>query len=414
MQNLTTRAVCCLLAVVVAVGCGGGDDDSPQQPQKSAGGLTRVGPAQPAQSVSPLRTVRRKKKKKEKAEKTTAKPKLPPHNPADLFVVAPADAPPYAAPEDRFAINTDPDALNRFELVAVSNGDSSQVVIENPPTRQSPRTNIIQTGGSSLPAGFEAITEAGKSSDGMWLRIRCTADDAEMALVLGGPGVLGSDTADSVAQPRVPTEVGPFYMDIHEVTIARYQKYIDHEREKRSPRPPGSPANETAGANTPALGLQWRDALGFCRFAKKELPTEAEWEKAARGEKGFPHVWGTGAPIWHRKRNIMQIGDVGEYPNDVSPYGIHDLAGNAREWCADWFAPSHTEASKSEGGVAKNWEGPKRGRPTSHRVVKGNGPNWALWYREGKNMSERPEYVGFRGVLRVKAPAQSEPTSTEP
>ena len=393
-------ALCLLLTATT--GCGGGDEETKKPDIKRVGGRPAVAPvsAIKAKPIKPAGSANSRKKKESKSN-------LPPHNPEDLFVVMGDDASPYFPPNDTFEFNPDADSRNRFEIVAVAEQDSSHITIDIP------NTGSPSTGGSrSLPEGFVAVPGFG-SSDGLPLRIRCTADDSLMALVPAGPAVLGSNESGEVTQPAVPIHEDAFYMDVQEVTLRRYLSFAEAQLKARVTPLPKMPANRSAAGDFPALGISWRDALGYCRHVKKELPTEAEWEKAARGSKGFPHPWGYTTPIWHQKRELMQISEVGSYPNDVSPYGILDLAGNAREWCADWFSPSHRDAAAVQEQPVKNWEGPKRGRPTSHRVVKGNGPNWDVRFREGKNMSDRPPEVGFRGVLRLtpnKKPANSAST----
>lgn len=93
----------------------------------------------------------------------------------------------------------------------------------------------------------------------------------------------------------------------------------------------------------PVVHVSWNDANAYCQWAGKHLPTEAQWEKAARGAQGNEFVWGN-----KFKEKIANVGEesweyevapVGSYPEDKSVYGVYDLTGNAREWVADWYKP---------------------------------------------------------------------------
>jgi formylglycine-generating enzyme required for sulfatase activity len=93
---------------------------------------------------------------------------------------------------------------------------------------------------------------------------------------------------------------------------------------------------------------------------------------------------------------------VKTFGTDVSPFGIYDLAGNAREWCSDRWSPNaFAEAQKSSRTPLRNWKGARSAEPAEFHVVKGNGPDWDSWYREGMNGTQHHSNVGFRCVLRL-------------
>jgi formylglycine-generating enzyme required for sulfatase activity len=96
------------------------------------------------------------------------------------------------------------------------------------------------------------------------------------------------------------------------------------------------------------------------------LATEAEWEKGARGTDKRPYPWGTATPTPEHANIADRVGrtvDVGSHPKGLSPYGVHDMSGNAWEWCEDWFNPDYYEVSPKE-----NPKGPEVG---FNRVMRG-------------------------------------------
>lgn len=208
---------------------------------------------------------------------------------------------------------------------------------------------------------------------------RCDAGLAPegMAAVPCGPFVMGSDPGESEALPGRPPDEEPehivtlsaYYIDLHEVTNADYRECVTAGAcvpPKSSPCPPSCSPNSATRIGYfddptydrfPVLHTDWNMAVAYCAWRDKRLPTEAEWEKAARGgceivapatcgpedERIYP--WGDEEPTCDRANRSDCVGDtdeVGMRPAGDSPYGVHDLAGNVIEWVADWTSDNYS------------------------------------------------------------------------
>lgn len=400
-----SRSTFCMVAGISLLlgGCGGGDESAP--PPKtvappSAPPVSNIpistGPSKNAGASQTIKTGGQKK-----PEPRAARPDVPPEM---LFEVG-ADIPNLALlPRDQA------NPADVFVLVVPQPGTNSDTVTLIPPAGDGLSASPPSpTAARTLPAGFTPVLDAGYSDDGLPLRIRCDKDGALLALIRGGLFLQGQDGVDPDAGPTHPVELDPYYIDVTEVTLDQYRRF----RSDQKPTPT-RPGNDGGPPDHPVLGIPWRDALAYCRWAGRELPTEAQWERAARGPDHFVYAWGNDPrAIWSRGRTPRQIDAVGSFRTDRSPEGVFDLAGNAREWCTDFYAENaYQQATRTDGTAVANWAGPTRPSRTGHRVVRGNGPGWELWYRSSASMSENPPDVGFRGVLNLKA-ATAAPTGTD-
>lgn len=159
-----------------------------------------------------------------------------------------------------------------------------------------------------------------------------------MSLIPGGKFLMGNKSGGAFKDhPLKAVYVSSFYLDKTEVTNEMFQKYIG---EKKCSTPPKYMEDkELGGPKRPVVDVSYNDAKEFCKFYGKRLPTEAEWEYAARGGlemKRFP--WGnkeSDTMMNYRDSNINWATDVKSYP--PNKYGLYDMAGNVREWVADTY-----------------------------------------------------------------------------
>ena len=148
----------------------------------------------------------------------------------------------------------------------------------------------------------------------------------------GGTFLMGSNDGDSDEKPPHEVTVESFYMDAHEVTIAQYKVFADATAR---PLPPFWQP-ELDKPDEPVAGVSWYDAQAYAAWAGKRLPTEAEWEYAARGgTSGQKYFWGDTPDRSFANYGSFGIVQVKKFaPNQ---YGLHDMAGNVWEWCSDWY-----------------------------------------------------------------------------
>ena len=192
-------------------------------------------------------------------------------------------------------------------------------------------------------------------------------DGAPAILVPAGNFTMGDDEES----PRREVYLDAFYIDRYEVTTGRYAKFL---AATGSARPPDGweALDLNRDDDLPVVGVDWNDAAAYCKWAGRRLPTETEWEKAARGSDGRRYPWGDASPTLDlaNYQNASPdaydggLAEVGTHPAGLSPYGVHDLAGNASEWVSDWYSDSFPV------GDVRNPKGPEAG---TERVIRGSG-----------------------------------------
>jgi formylglycine-generating enzyme required for sulfatase activity len=210
---------------------------------------------------------------------------------------------------------------------------------------------------------------------------------------------MGSDDGDSDEQPVHTVYLDEYWIDRTEVTNGQYERCVSAgectEPKSSSSYTRDSYYGSSTYADYPMIYVDWNQAAAYCKWAGARLPTEAEWEKAARGMDGSRYPWGD--TIDETRANYdSNIGDtttVGSYPAGASPYGALDMAGNVWEWVLDWYAEDYYSQSTD-----RNPTGPDSGDGKALR-----GGSWyssdsdaRSAYRYWFNPSNWNVYIGFR------------------
>jgi serine/threonine-protein kinase len=238
----------------------------------------------------------------------------------------------------------------------------------------------------------------------------------ELVRVPAGEFLMGSDPAkDKKAQideqPQHTVYVSEFYISKYDVTNAQFDVFA-----KATDRIWEIPIDtkDHRMEDHPVFDVSWHDAIAFCKWLSRKtrhsvrLPTEAEWEKAARGVDGRLYPWGN---AWDGKKlnSSNRVGDttpVGKYsPAGDSPYGTTDMVGNVWQWTADWYRKDEYEEHVKSGLPVKDPVGPSRG---DFRVLRGGSWNYARGLarcscRGCDSPSYRSYDLGFRVVVRLKS-----------
>jgi formylglycine-generating enzyme required for sulfatase activity len=197
-------------------------------------------------------------------------------------------------------------------------------------------------------------------------------DGMTLLYVPGGEFVMGSNTGAFPAwedhKPEHSVFLDAFWIDKTEVTNAMYAKCVQdgqcnppsHISSSTRDRYYGNPEFD----NYPVIWVTWNTANKYCEWAGRRLPTEAEWEKSARGESAFIYPWGNEELDSNRLNNSGDdTTEVGKYPLGASPYGALDMAGNVAEWVADWYSETYYQNL-----ISTNPLGPSSG---TERVIRG-------------------------------------------
>jgi len=206
------------------------------------------------------------------------------------------------------------------------------------------------------------------------------APKPDRVLIPAGVFTQGSTRGDEDERPARKVTLKAFSIDRTEVTRGDYAACVEAKRCKAPPHD-----DAAADPKLPMTDVDWSDAQAFCKFAGARLPTEAEWEKAARGEDGREYPWGNDADCARGNwgsfegegpcagKNPGHPVAVGQYPTGASPYGVLDLGGNVWEWVADKYDEDPKRRVVRGGSCCSYFVGPRAA----------NRNAWAPQHRDG-------------------------------
>jgi formylglycine-generating enzyme required for sulfatase activity len=274
------------------------------------------------------------------------------------------------------------------------------------------RVPAVALAGAVLAASGAIADDAAPATPAV---IACGTAPANMACIPGGPFERGSD-AEAAATPVATVWVQTFYLDIDEVTVADYGTCVTAGKCPKA----RARYRDFSRPRQPMNGVSWHDAVAYCAYAGKRLPTEAEWEKAARGTDGRTYPWGDepatcaravikdkkgrscGVPQKSPTPDKGRTWEVGQMPATL--HGLRDMAGNSYEWVADWYSKSYAACGADCAGVDP--KGPCGGAAEcpghAHRVVRGGSWYWGAshattFHRRKHVPANKPfHHFGFR------------------
>lgn len=222
-------------------------------------------------------------------------------------------------------------------------------------------------------------------------------DGAEMVWVPAGEFIMGSNDGFDDAKPQRNVHLDGYWVYKYPVTVAQYRKYCE-STERNMPRPPLWGWQD----NHPIVLVSWESAVDYAEWAGASLPTEAQWEKAARGTDGRTYPWGNDWDLTKFANSVeerlMSTQPVGSYPDGASPYGALDMVGNVWEFCSDWYGIEYYKSQPSS-----NPKGPDSGVARTAR-----GGSWIFvdakedfrcFNRGAIAPNLRYDYYGFRCVV---------------
>jgi len=239
------------------------------------------------------------------------------------------------------------------------------------PGSRCPRLLVVELDGRGKPSGVRwglLVTDVGQAVAALQQTLGVAAtspapsrgsnervnakDGSVLVCVPAGSFRMGSKDGGSSGKPVHAVTLSEYWIGKYEVTNAQFKRFMSETGYDA-----GNDWREKAsewGARAPVVSVSWNDAQAYCRWAGLRLPTEAEWEKAARGTDGRKYPWGNEGPenrAWYDNNSGGRAHDVGSALLGVSPYGCLDMAGNVDEWCQDWYDryPGNTEMNNNYG-----------------------------------------------------------------
>ena len=231
----------------------------------------------------------------------------------------------------------------------------------------------------------------------------------DMALIPKGSFLRGYNGGGYDEKPEGPVLLDAYWIDRYEVTYGSYLTFVSATGHRKPISRYVKHFEKLSGPTQPAVYVSWQDAEEYCRYQGARLPTEAEWEKAARGTQGFLWPWGNeDKQGWANTGNqdpVELTATVGSFSRDRSPFGMYDMDGNVMEWVSDWY---------QEDSYKENRPNPKGPADGLYKVIRGS--SWATTGHETRltiRLKMIPDFrdttIGFRCAKDVTEGAPTAP-----
>jgi len=228
-------------------------------------------------------------------------------------------------------------------LLVVATGCAPEAPPDTPVPQPTPTSTATQTAAeeaaSPTPAGPTATPVPTSTPRPAATPTSAPSNKPNTVYIQGGTFILGSDSGSEDETPQQDLIISAFNVDIYPVTNAEYKEFVDATGHN-PPRTWDDGTFADGTADHPVTWVNWNDAKAYCEWAGKRLPTEFEWERAARGTDGRTYPWGDAfdaAKCNSKESGLGGTSAVGSYPDGASPDGVFDMAGNVWEWTADWY-----------------------------------------------------------------------------
>jgi iron(II)-dependent oxidoreductase len=190
-----------------------------------------------------------------------------------------------------------------------------------------------------------------------------------MVYIPPGEFIMGNNSGQLDEKPEHQVFLNGYFIDSTEVTNSEYRKFL-----KTTGHTPPDLLSDTDlnSPDKPVVGVSWEDAVRYCEWVVKRLPTEAEWERAARGNTKWKYPFGdhyinSYANKYGKTDGYAFTSPVDKFPEGRSPYGLYQMAGNVREWCADWYRADYYSIFTDQ-----QHQGPEIGK---YKVIRGGSWN---------------------------------------
>ena len=262
---------------------------------------------------------------------------------------------------------------------------------------------------SSTMSAKARVLQPAPVQDFSMYKVIVSDEGRDMVEIPEGPFTMGSREGDPDEVPAHPVYLHTYYIDLREVTQGEYERFLKMTKHQEPIVPVfEDEVSKLMNPKYPAMAVTWNDAIAYCRWAGKRLPTEAEWEKAARGEGKRRYPWGAKfdqsyANVDGADDGYQYLAPVASFEIGRSPFGLYDITGNVAEWVMDDYAADYYQTTPY-----RDPPGPEN--EDVYKVIRGG--SWResrvgarLTKRFSAKMWRTDATVGFRCAKDIEQPS---------